>query len=156
MIWVVNTQFSLWVAKYLFNKLSIYLNYLSLYLSIWYTFIHLDEESHYESKVSCQRTQSIWSPRHLASGHRPPPPPPLPPMLVYIASRWLHVQRPPEKVSFKEDDDDDDDDDNYTRDHHHRHDVMFYFWIFYAIETMLEVALEWSKATFQDSDSPDR
>ena len=33
--------------------------------------------------------------------------------------------------------------------------VIFEFF-FYAIETMLGVALEWSKATFQDSDSPDR
>ena len=45
-----------------------------------------------------------------------------------------------DKVSFKKDDDDDDDDD-YTRDHHHRRDVMLCY-LFYAIETMLEVDLE--------------
>ena len=34
--------------------------------------------------------------------------------------------------------------------------IVVIFVIFYVIETMLHVALELSKATFQDSDSQDR
>ena len=45
------------------------------------------------------------------------------------------MQRPTDKVSFKEDDNDDDDD--YTRDHHHRRDIMFCYFCNFLIDEPL-------------------